>query len=147
MEIERKFLIEKIPENIDDYKYHEIEQAYLCTNPVVRIRKQDEEYYLTYKSKGMMAREEYNLPLNSEGYEHMLSKADGHILKKRRYLIPLSDKLTAELDVFGGVKKGLVMAEVEFETEEDAKEFVAPDWFGEEVTFDRRYHNSNMIFE
>ena len=66
MEIERKFLIDKLPENLDDYSFHIIEQAYLNTNPVVRVRRSDDEYYLTYKGSGMMAREEYNLPLNAE---------------------------------------------------------------------------------
>ena len=68
MEIERKFLINKLPENIKEYPFHIIEQAYLCTNPVVRVRRQDEDYILTYKGSGMMAREEYNLPLNKEAY-------------------------------------------------------------------------------
>ena len=65
MEIERKYLIEKeqLPKNLSDYPFHRIEQGYLCTSPVVRIRRQDDEYFLTYKSKGLMAREEYNLPL------------------------------------------------------------------------------------
>lgn len=54
MEIERKFLIKKglLPAELESYPFHEIEQGYLCTNPVVRIRRQDDEYYLTYKSKG-----------------------------------------------------------------------------------------------
>ncbi len=69
MEIERKYLIEdpgKLPQNYQDFPFHEIEQAYLCTNPVVRIRREDEQYYLTYKGKGLLAREEYNLPLTKE---------------------------------------------------------------------------------
>lgn len=60
MEIERKYLIRELPENLETYAYHDIEQAYLCTAPVVRIRRQDDRYILTYKSSGMMAHEEYN---------------------------------------------------------------------------------------
>lgn len=71
MEIERKFLIKEIPFNLDSYKARKIEQAYLCTEPVVRIRRDNEDYYLTYKSKGFVAREEYNLPLTQEGYSHL----------------------------------------------------------------------------
>ena len=71
MEIERKYLIRKLPENLETYAYHDIEQAYLCTAPVVRIRRQDDRYILTYKSSGMMAHEEYNLPLTREAYEHL----------------------------------------------------------------------------
>ena len=90
MEIERKFLIKKkicrktwllIP-------CHRIEQGYLCTSPVVRIRRQDDDYFLTYKSKGLMSREEYNLPLTAEAYEHLKPKADGILITKDRYVIP-----------------------------------------------------------
>ena len=77
MEIERKFLIKKenLPENLASYPCHRIEQGYLCTSPVVRIRRQDDDYFLTYKSKGLMSREEYNLPLTAEAYEHLKPKA------------------------------------------------------------------------
>lgn len=77
MEIERKYLIDKLPFDVTVYPSHEIEQAYLNTEPVLRVRRQDETYYLTYKSKGLMAREEYNLPLNADAYAHLLEKADG----------------------------------------------------------------------
>ena len=72
MEIERKFTVKALPENLDSYPFHLIEQAYLNTDPVLRIRRQDDEYYLTYKGKGLIAREEYNLPLNQSSYEHLL---------------------------------------------------------------------------
>ena len=91
MEIERKFLITQLPDDLDDYPFLTITQAYLCTNPVVRIRRQDDEYYLTYKGGGMMVREEYNLPLNKEAFAHLLAKADGNIISKKRYLIPISN--------------------------------------------------------
>ena len=71
MEIERKFLIPKLPDNLESYTFHLIEQGYLCTDPVVRIRRQDDDYILTYKGKGLMCREEYNLPLNQEAYQHL----------------------------------------------------------------------------
>lgn len=144
MEIERKYLIAKLPDNIKDYNYHKIEQGYLCTAPVVRIRRQDDDYILTYKSGGLMAREEYNLPLNKEAYDHLKEKVDGHYIAKTRYLIPLTEKLTIELDEFHGEFAPLLMAELEFETEEEAMNFTPPDWFGEDVTFCKTYHNSNM---
>ena len=59
MEIERKYLISHIPFDIAGYPFHQIEQAYLSTAPVVRVRQEDDTYYLTYKSKGLMEREEY----------------------------------------------------------------------------------------
>ena len=89
MEIERKFTVRQLPEDLARYDSHLIEQGYLNTNPVVRVRREDNTYYLTYKGKGLMAREEYNLPLNEQAYNHLVSKADGNIITKRRYLIPL----------------------------------------------------------
>ena len=143
MEIERKFLINKLPD-LSGYKYVDIQQGYLSTNPVVRIRKKNDKYILTYKGSGLMAREEIEAALTEEAYQHLLGKIDGRPITKRRYLIPY-DPYTIELDVFSGHKEGLIMAEVEFPSVEEANAFVAPDWFGEDVTKDSRYHNSNMI--
>ena len=128
MEIERKYLIIHIPFDIAGYPFHQIEQAYLSTAPVVRVRQEDDTYYLTYKSKGLMAREEYNLPLT-----------------KKRYLIPMEGtEYTIELDIFLGEYEGLKLAEVEFPSEEAALAFVPPEWFGREVTFTGEYQNSRL---
>ena len=66
MEIERKYLIHKLPDHLEAYPHRTLEQAYLCTEPVVRVRRDADDYILTYKSKGLMMREEYNLPLTKE---------------------------------------------------------------------------------
>ncbi len=144
MEIERKFTIKTLPDNLEQYDKKEIEQGYLCTEPVVRVRRSNDKYYMTYKGGGMMSREEYNLPLTKEGYEHLVAKHDGRLIQKTRYLIPYR-KYTIELDVFHGDLAPLIMAEVEFDSEEEALAFEGPDWFDEDVTQDPRYHNSNMI--
>lgn len=158
MEIERKFTIKQLPENLELYPSHRIEQAYLNTDPVVRVRRQDDEYYMTYKGSGMMAREEYNLPLNKEAYLHLREKADGNIISKTRYLIPLKHPrfaeggpkppkdytLTIELDVFDAPFAPLVMAEVEFGSKIAAETFLPPDWFLEDVTYNASYHNSYL---
>ena len=135
MEIERKYLVDKLPGHIEDYPCRIISQGYLNINPVVRIRRDNEKYELTYKSKGFMARQEYNLPLTREAYEHLLTKIDGRLIEKRRYMIPLEHGLTAELDVFEGTLAPLILVEVEFSSEEEANSFVPPSWFGEDVTF------------
>lgn len=161
MEIERKFTIRKLPENLESYPFHHIEQAYLCTSPVVRVRKEDDEYILTYKGSGMMAREEHNLALNKDAYYHLREKADGNIISKRRYLIPLVNPsfaegaptppadyvLTIELDVFDAPFAPLIMAEVEFGSKEAAEAFIPPDWFSEDVTYRKEYHNSYMAMQ
>ena len=155
MEIERKYLVSSLPEGYDTCPFHEIEQAYLSVNPVIRIRKEDDSYYLTYKSKGLLIREEYNLPLTEEAYEHLKPKTDGRILTKKRYLLPFdsfgtpqtfpnADTLTIELDLFEGVYQGLALVEVEFSNQEDAESFVPPAWFGNDVTFSGEYQNSRL---
>lgn len=144
MEIEKKYLVHTLPDKLENYPYHLIEQGYLNTEPVVRVRRQDEEYYLTYKGKGMLIREEYNLPLNKESYLHLIQKADGNRITKKRYCIPYKDKYTIELDVFACPFTGLILAEVEFDSVEEAEAFCPPEWFGKEVTYDPAYHNSNM---
>ena len=142
MEIERKFLIPSLPGHLEEFPCLTIEQGYLCREPVVRIRRQEEEYFLTYKSKGLMIREEYNLPLTKEAYLHLRPKADGILIAKKRYLIPLAPCYTIELDIFEGELAPLVLAEVEFTTEAEANAFVPPEWFGEDVTYCNTYHNS-----
>ncbi len=142
MEIEKKFTVRSMPK-LDDYDYHKIEQAYINRKPTMRIRRQDDEYYFTYKGEGLMAREEYNLPLNEEAYCHLKEKADGKVITKTRYLIPYGG-YTIELDVFEGELSPLVIAEVEFPSIEEAESFTPPEWFDKDVTSDPKYQNSNL---
>ncbi len=144
MEIERKYLVKQLPEHLDSYKQQKIAQGYLNVNPVVRIRRSNDDYYLTYKGRGLMVREEYNLPLNAESFRHMVEKIDGILIEKTRYLIPIENGLVAELDVFEGALAPLILVEVEFDSVEAANAFIAPDWFGEDVTKDGRYQNSRL---
>ena len=145
MEIERKYLIHKLPDHLEAYPHRTLEQAYLCTEPVVRVRRDADDYILTYKSKGLLAREEYNLPLTKEAYAHLLEKADGIIITKTRYKKPIEGTdLVIELDVFSGEYEGLMLAEVEFSSIEDAEHFAPPDWFGEDVTLSGEYQNSRL---
>lgn len=142
MEIERKFLIKTLPDGLENYPCLLIEQGYLCTNPVVRVRRQNDDYYLTYKGKGLLAHEEYNLPLEQKSYQHLKNKCDGNIIFKKRYLIPYGS-LTIELDFFQA-PLSLVMAEVEFDSIEAADAFQVPDWFAEDVTQNPAYYNSYL---
>ena len=146
MEIERKYLIDEknLPADLESCRSVLIEQGYLCRKPVVRIRRQDDDYILTYKSGGLMAREEYNLPLNEKSYNHLLTKADGNIITKTRYYIPIHNGLTAELDIFEGKFTNMTLVEVEFSSIDEANSFNPPEWFGKDVTHDGRFHNSYL---
>ncbi|MCD8331693.1 MAG: CYTH domain-containing protein [Oscillospiraceae bacterium] len=143
MEIERKFLLWQLPEKLEDCPHTSIEQAYLCTQPVVRVRRKGAEFWLTCKGEGLMARAEYELPLSEQAYLHLLSKADGRRIQKERYRVPWGER-TVEVDVFQGDLAPLVMAEVEFSSVEEAEAFQPPAWFGREVTYDPAYTNAHF---
>ena len=99
MEIERKFLIKQIPENLDRYPHTPMEQAYISTEPVIRIRRSGEQYWLTCKGPGLLKREEFELPLTETEYGSLLLKTEGAPIVKDRYEISLGEHL-AQLDVF-----------------------------------------------
>ena len=149
MEIERKYLVKEIPV-LDGVEKKKIEQGYLCRGPVVRIRKSNEDYILTYKSKLGLSQEhaiqnrEVELPLTKEAYEHLKEKTDGSLIQKTRYLLPLEEGRTAELDVFEGSLSGLAFVEVEFPSEEAAMQFVPPVWFGEDVSAFHSFSNGYL---
>lgn len=146
MEIERKYLVKKMPEAISDYEKQKITQAYLCGDPVIRVRKIEcdgkTEYILTVKGRGMVVREEHEMVLSQEKYELLLEKREGRILTKERYKIPLKDGNVAELDIYEGEYQGLYTVEVEFTNEEEMQQFVPPEWFGDDVSEDAVYKNS-----
>jgi CYTH domain-containing protein len=150
MEIERKYAIHKMPVGLTKYHYKKIEQGYLCHNPIIRIRKSNENYILTYKSKIGLTKQaegsaiinnEVELPLTEEAFLTLKAKTEGNMIYKTRYLIPISNGLTVELDIFEGLLKGLIFAEVEFPDEKAANEFMPPDWFGKDLSSDRRFSN------
>lgn len=152
MEIEKKFKLKKLPENLEKYECIHIEQGYLCKGPIVRIRKANETYILTYKSKtnldeakfGTKISNEVELPLSQDAYEHLREKVDGSLIIKDRYKIPLKEGRVVELDIFHGKLEGLRFAEVEFETTAQAEQFEMPDWFAEDVSLDYRFTNSYL---
>lgn len=151
-EIEKKYLIKNLPENLEQYEKVRIEQGYLNTvcTPTLRIRKYNQEYILCYKLRQKTklnvasSAEEVELPLTREAYEHLKTKIDGRMIEKDRYLIPLENGLVAELDIFDGFLKGLQNVEVEFQSEEEASKFTAPEWFGKDVSLDGRYKNARL---
>ncbi len=144
MEIERKFKVEKLP-NLENVKKAKIIQAYLNTDsePTLRIRKYNDEYLLTYKyskkDNEINVCNEVELPITEECFNNLLTKIEGNIIEKTRYFIN-----EIELDIFEGKYEGLILAEVEFESIEDANRYNKPNWLGEDVTKDKNYRNSYL---
>jgi len=144
MEIERKFLVDSRPSDLDKYDRVEIEQAYISVDPSIRLRKSNDNYIFTIKQKGLLAREEFEMPLTEEQYEHLWPKVETNVIMKTRYLIPIHDGKTAEFDVYYGALSGLLTVEVEFDSIEQANSFKPPEWFGLDVTNDPKYKNSTL---
>ena len=144
MEVERKFLVPEPPE-LDGTESDEIEQGYLAigADGEVRLRRKGEKLLLTVKRGSGISRDEAEVELEREAFERLWRLTEGRRLRKRRYVVLLGD-LGIEVDVYEGDLEGLVVAEVEFASEEEARRFEPPDWLGEEATGDERYLNETL---
>src|SRR5688572_25556831 len=146
-EIERKFLIEKPPDWLEDHPARELTQGYLAItgDAEVRVRKTDGEQVLTVKRGRGKVRRETEIELTVGQFEALWSLTESARIAKRRYLVPLENtELTAEVDVFQGELEGLVVAEVEFAAEGQSAAFEPPAWFGRELTGDERYATASL---
>jgi adenylate cyclase len=142
-EIERKFLVRKLPADLTSYPNNEIAQGYLVSlddGTQVRLRKSGERFSLTFKRGTGNVREEREVELTAEQFAALWPATEGKRLAKTRSEIPLGDRIV-EIDVYHDRHEGLVVAEVEFDEEESAKNFQPPDWLGDDVTGDPRYSN------
>lgn len=149
MEIERKYLIKSLPASLNEYPHVEMEQCYLSTSPTMRIRKAGDVCLLTFKRSrkndvGAISNVEIEFTIPENKYLALREERIGEMVCKTRYFIPLTDNLTAELDLFHGRHQGLSLVEVEFPTLEASVSFLKPDWFGDEVSQDKRYRNSSL---
>ncbi len=144
MEIERKFLVKQLPENLQQYKSKKIIQGYISTSPVIRVRQYGEEFIITMKNKGNIAREEYEMIIEEDDFKNLLKKVENNLIDKCRYYIPIENNYTAELDIYYGYLDGLLTVEVEFQDMKSCRDFVPPSWFGTDVSEDYRYKNSYL---
>ena len=142
-EIERKFLLANDAWRAQAAHSSRIAQGYLATDPTVRVRVRGDTGFLTIKGKSedgiSRAEFEYEIPL--EDVKQLLTLCDGPLIEKYRRTINYEGMLW-ELDEFLGENQGLVVAEIELESESQV--FAKPDWVGVEVTADARYYNSNL---
>ena len=144
MEIERKYLLGEIPEGLNLNDKHSISQGYISNDPVVRIRKYDDEYILTIKSRGLIERIEIEKPLSYQEFSELSTMVRGNLIEKDRYKIPLDDGYTLELDVFHGIYEGLIIAEIEYESIEKAESYKAPGYLYCDVSEYPEYQNSSL---
>jgi adenylate cyclase len=144
VEVERKFLVTD-PPDLGAYPSEEIEQGYLAIDSEgeVRLRRKGEKLILTAKRGSGLSRAEAEIELDRERFDELWPLTEGRRLHKRRTVIPHGD-LSIEVDVYGGELEGLMVAEIEFGSEEEARGFEPPEWVGPEVTGDERYLNETL---
>lgn len=146
-EIERKFLVKGSFKEFST-AHQRIRQGYLCCDRVrtVRVRTRGDKGYLTIKGRpadGQLGRFEWEKEIPVAEAEALFALAEPGSIDKTRYIVPSGDgKHFWEVDEFYGDNDGLVLAEMEMDSEEDI--FDIPDWIGEEVTADHRYYNSYL---
>ncbi len=148
-EIERKFLLERLPEKLKSSRRYVIAQGYLATEPAgrqVRLRKKGKTASLTFKMGRGRAREEREIKLSPKQFAALWPATAGRRLRKLRYEIPWKN-LLIEIDIYRGKHSGLVVAEVEFPDHAICRKFKPPSWFGREVTGEKRYSNVRLANE
>ncbi|MGA9767775.1 MAG: CYTH domain-containing protein [Blastocatellia bacterium] len=144
-EVERKFFVSN-PPDLSGLKSEEILQGYIRTASdcaEVRVRQKGEKYFQTIKSDGGLKRSEVEIEISKQQFDSLWTATKGRRLKKTRYEIPY-EGLTIEMDVYRGGLAGLVVAEVEFVSEDASILFIPPSWFGQELTDDRAFRNKNL---
>jgi adenylate cyclase len=151
VEIERKFLVGAVPDDVGDHPASALEQGYVAIDAdgtEVRIRRKDGASTLTVKSGGGLARVEEELPIDDATFERLWPLTEGRRIEKVRHVIPTGEPdIAIELDVYGGALDGLVVAEVEFPGEDEARAYTPPPWFGADVTGDGRYKNQRLAVD
>lgn len=146
MEIERKFLVTDDSYKALAYAHSRIRQGYICSGSgrTVRVRLRDDKAYLTIKGPSDaagMSRYEFEKEITPDEGRHLFALCEPGAIDKVRWLVK-SGRHTFEVDEFFGDNEGLVMAEVELQSETEAYE--KPPFIGEEVTGDRRYYNAHL---
>jgi len=135
LEIERKFLIKTIPMDIEQFPHQEIIQWYFndpSTGKSIRVRHIWDKYKVTRKKWYGLVREEIEVDISKDEFDQYRFQVENHFLEKTRYEIPY-EWFIIELDIYKNLQ-WLKTAEVEFKSKRDAKNFVVPERFGEELT-------------
>lgn len=146
IEIERKFLVKSAAYREGNHSKSTMVQGFLNTDPerTVRIRIQGEIGYITVKgisNETGTTRFEWEDELNLSDARALLKICEPGIIEKTRFEVVIGDH-TFEIDEFHGDNEGLVIAEIELQSETES--FSKPEWLGQEVTGDKRYYNSNL---
>ena len=144
-EIERKWLVHDLPE-LEELHRDQIVQGYLAISSdgvEVRIRRKGDKCFETVKTQGGLTRDEIEVKISQDQFRILWPATKWRRLEKTRYVLQWNG-YQLELDVYRGALVGLVIAELEFTSVQESKQFSPPPWFGEEVTEDQRYKNRSL---
>ncbi|MEO8686938.1 MAG: CYTH domain-containing protein [Solirubrobacteraceae bacterium] len=147
VEIERKFLVAELPEDIAEHPGERIEQGYLAIAPdgvEVRVRRRAGQATLTVKSGPGEVRMEEEMEIDERRFGALWRLTEGRRVSKTRHEIPLPNGAVAEVDVYDGDLDGLLTVEIEFGSLEASVQFAPPPWIGRELTGDARYANQSL---
>ncbi len=145
IEIERKFLIKTLPD-LSQAKKKYIHQGYITHSDdsvEVRLRQKEDHFFVTVKSGSGLIRREHEISVDQQQFETLWPETQGRRIEKHRWTGQIYAQ-TFELDIFMGELKPLMLVEVEFSSTEEADNFQPADWFGREVTLDKRYKNKAL---
>lgn len=144
-EIERRFLIKDLPKDLDKYKNFEVTQGYLKTDDgtSVRLREAGNKYFYTVKVGTGKVRDETEIEISNTLFNSLWHLTKGRRIHKTRHEISFNGS-TIQLDIYKKKLEGLVTVEVEFKTLEECNAFNPPEWFGEEVTENKKFTNKNL---
>jgi adenylate cyclase len=146
-EIERKFLVERLPEGLAIDSEEEIDQGYLALGEdEIRLRRRGSRHLITVKRGHGLARDEVEVPLGEESFEALWPLTEGRRVEKTRRTTKV-DGGTLEIDVYKGPLAGLVTAEIEFPDLAAAEAFEPPSWLSRELTGEERYANSRLALD
>ncbi len=146
LEIERKFLIDAPPAGWKRRPHTKIVQGYfpITSNQLeIRLRRLGAKFFLTIKNGRGHSRQEEEIKLRKEQFDSLWPLTRGARIAKTRYRLPFSGH-TIEMDVYEGRHRGLITADVEFDSARQSNLFEPPDWFGGEITGHRRYANERL---
>ena len=165
-EIERKYAVNYLPENLKITNILDIEQAFIYkdTKTIIRIRKiqdkksDDIKYIYTVKTKGDIAYQKDSTVANAyeiesyiqeEDFDEFIKKRINSIIRKTRIVIPIENNLKVEMDIYKDELQDLITAEIEYPNEDIAKAFKKPEWLGEELQYKElsNWKLSNMTKE
>ena len=160
-EIERKYLVKDFSNNIEIEEIRDIEQIMIYRDKKTRIRirkleitnknqKNEMQYVYTVKTNGDIVEEgktaniyEIESNITEEYFKELSKKILGNKISKRRIVVPIQDELKVEIDIYYDYLEGFLTAEVEFQNEEQAKNFKKPEWLGEEIGY-KQFSNNKL---